>query len=945
MQKKINRLIPKLIIILSLMLVLSACREAGQKTVEEPLPVDPSIVQGQLDNGLKYYIVKNNYPDDIIELRLNVRTGSLNETEEERGLAHFCEHMAFNGTKHFGGNGVIEFMEDLGLTFGKHTNAYTGTDVTNYRLTVPIEKKEMFDKSLVILRDWADGLLFNPEEIEKEKGVITEEWRMRDDYRSRIRKEKRKILLAGSKYTERDPIGLMEVVQGADRELLKGYHDKWYTADNMSVIVVGNIDPADMEQKIKNAFGDMSDKKSPENTLKIVPLTEGFRYSKITDEDAKSVTFSMNYIVEHPRPATYEEYKTHILEQGVSFMFNRRIDRRKLENKTNLYYMKMFPSQISENLMDYVFTAALKEDEYKENLKEFFTEIERVKRYGFQLEEVKEFEKVVGEQLERRAREDKVFASSELADNINRYDTYGGDLLSPKQELEAFRRTIASLNITSFNRAVEKVLGTNSKVAFITMPESQKDKILLSKAEIENIISETSKAEISEASVLSGRDKLIENTPKPVKIVKKEHISKFNADLYEFANGTKLIVRPSDLKKHEYLLSGIRMGGYSDINDLTEFLATKNLSTVVGTSGFKDLSKNDVVRILAGHKATVKPVITPYYEGFNGGGDTDDLEMTFQLLNLYMTSFDVTEDSYKPAEERLAKSIENEQRDRFEMFMRDALPELYNDNYRRSYLLADDLKKFSDETFESAYENIFGGTEGYVFAIAGDVDSEKTAELFAKYIGSIPATGEGADRNKYIDRDVRFAKSGNRFEGAGSVEHKTTVVLRFENEHISYSNTKLLSSYVLTNILNKKLREEIREKLGGVYNISGSFIMSWLVDNYASGSIKFTCSPERTEELIAVIHKTLDNIKNGSITEEEVESAKSQIKLSVEQQLKGNKFWSNYMPLVIQTDIYDWKIGNIEEEFRPVTVKSVTDFIKSFKEDDKQFTIIFNPEA
>lgn len=938
-----NNMIKKLILLI-ILVIFTACSSSKGKTEVDlnKLPADPTILQGELDNGLKYYIKKNMYPDDKVELRLNVRTGSLNETEEERGLAHFVEHMAFNGTKNFKGNGVIEFMENLGLTFGKHTNAYTSTNVTNYQLSVPLDKTEMFDKSFIILRDWADGLLFNPEEIEREKGVIVEEWRMRDDSKSRIRKQLRAFLLDGSLHPLREPIGLMDVVRGADRSLLKRYYDKWYTADNMSVIVVGNIEPSEIEDKIKEVFSDMSDRKSPKPVDASIPLKDGLRFKTITDEEAKGLSFMLSFMKHQRRPETYDEYKDNLLEQGVAFMINKRISRKKLENKTDLLGMRMHPSQVADDTVAYSFNASFKEDRFREDLEDFFTEIEKFKRYGFEPAELAEFKKVMSKTLKRRARPDEVFESSNLASYISKYDRSGGDLLSPVQELEVYEKTISSLNITSFNRKLKDMLNIKSMAASMTLPYSLKGKINLSKQDVENLIAKVEKKEITKDSVLGGKNTLIDKKPQPAQIVKKGYIDKTNTHLYEYANGSKLLIRPSDINKHKYIVSAIRLGGLSEIKDDKSYRVAANIQSVISTSGFKDLSKVNVSRILAGHRVKITPSASEMYEMISGGGDTDDIELAFQLMRLYLTSFEITDDSFAPAKDTLEKGIKDVKRNRFAMFMRSVLPKAYNNKYRRAYLTNEDLESIKASDFAKIYKELFADVDGYVFCIAGDVDPEEAAKLFAVYIGSIPPSGrvEGV----FSDRGVRFSSDDNTFIGEGSVEPKTTVVLRYENDEMQTSTENIISSALVTKVINKHLRENIREARGGVYSIRGKIMNSPLKDGYTSGYISFTCAPERADELIDAVRELLTSISSRGISEEELNIAKDQLILITNESLQRNNVWASILPLYYLLEKDNWKTGDLKAEMTKVSTANANRFLRDFMRASRHFTVRFEPE-
>ncbi|ADD67749.1 peptidase M16 domain protein [Denitrovibrio acetiphilus DSM 12809] len=935
------------ILILALLVAFTAsCEKNNAQTAKytsEPLPVRQDIVQGELDNGLKYYIMPNSYPDNTVELRLNVRTGSLNETDAESGLAHFVEHMAFNGTKHFPGNGVIDFMEEAGLTFGKHSNAYTSTNVTNYQLTIPLEKEGLFDKSFLILRDWADGLLFNPEEIEKEKGVIVEEWRMRNDYKTRLRNMRRDILLAGSKFPDRKPIGDMDVVKGATRELLKGYYDKWYTAENMSVIVVGDIDPVKAEELIKKGFSDMEKKSTPEAASQDVPLSDRFRFEVITDEEAPSLSFSINHLKKTKPLETYDDYKTHILEQGVTFMFNQRMSRKKLSGDTDLFAFRAGVGRIADTTKDYIFSSMLDEENYIQDMDEFFMEIERMKRFGFTVDEMKEFEKVMHQQLERYSREDKVFESANQARMIINFDTSGGDLMTPAQELAVFDKVTSEVNITSFNRKFQEMLDTKDRVVIVSVPEKLEGELNLDLQSVKDSMEAAAKADLKEMTSVSGKNSLMEEIPEPAKITAQQKIDLLEADMVKLENGATLYIHKSDLKKHEFEIMAIRPGGYSVLDD-EEYMAASSLGSVINTSGFAGLDRNSISRILAGHKVSVDTKTTENYETFSGGGDSEDLELAFQLLNRYLTSFEVTDQSYSVAQESLKKRIDSDARNKFSVYMRSILTDLYNENYRRSYLEKGDLDKLDKDFFAGLYNKLYGDIDGYVFVISGDVDPAETAELFARYIGSIKPSGNIAERTQYKDRNVRFAAKSGNFIGQGDVEPKTTVIMRFENDVPDKEEYTVADTFASL-VFKKQLRKEVREKLGGVYSITGFFRKDNFKEQYARGMVRFTCDPERTNELIAAVNQIINALPENGVSEADLTEAKEQFKLSIEDSKKRNSFWLKNIAYHV---LFDQPVQSTEEYVKyidSITVDDVNSFIRDFMKGNSEFVVRFEPEA
>ena len=469
-----------LILILQLLLITS-CKKANEQSAQEELiPFSDKVVTGVLDNGLKFYIKQNDFPSDKIELRLNVRSGSLNETDEERGLAHFVEHMAFNGTKNFKGNDVINFMEEAGLVFGKDTNASTSTEYTNYQLTVPYDNNRLINTAFLILKDWAVNITFDKEEIEKEKGVIIEEWRARNDARYRLSVESRKHTLAGSLYPERDPIGVMDIVKSANKELLEGYYKKWYRPDNMAVIVVGNIDIERAEKLIMDNFADIPVSQVYEPASKNINYPKGIRTAVVSDKEAKGIFATLYIYHKGKETTTYSEFKEDVLEMGALNMFARRMMLDIQEKKLNLLALRGNVNISGDNTKIVTISGSFLPNTFNASLKSMLQEIERVKRYGFTKDELNYFKTTQMAFLDKASKEDYNFPSSKYADQLSDFDTKGGYFTEFHQYEKLFEKVFNETNITSFNRAFQNMVSSNDMLLLVSAPENQLSDINIS---------------------------------------------------------------------------------------------------------------------------------------------------------------------------------------------------------------------------------------------------------------------------------------------------------------------------------------------------------------------------------------------------------------------------------------------------------------------------------
>ncbi|QAR33779.1 insulinase family protein [Geovibrio thiophilus] len=913
---------------------------AAEANSPEKLPFSDRIIYGKLENGLQYYIRQNDLPQDKVELRLNVRTGSLNETEAERGIAHFVEHMAFNGTRNYQGNDLIKFMEELGLTFGQHSNAYTSSENTHYQLSVPADKEELIKDSFLIMRDWADGITFDEKEIESEKGVITEEWRMRNDVRSRIRNMAREYLLEGSLYPLRDPIGLMEVVASADKALLKGYYDKWYTPENMSVIVVGNIDPVKAEELIKINFSSIEGRKTPQKADTSVPFQDGLRMRTITDPEATSVSLSYNLFSEEGRVETYEHLKQNVLESGAMSMLNKRVASKILEKKSDLLAFRGGKSTMTDSLALTRFSITTRPESIEADIKEMLTEIERVKRYGFNMDELKEFITSQKTYVERAASPDYKFPSDKYAGMIAEYDTFGGHLTEFTQDKVLLNRIFDETNITSYNRAFNRLLESGSRMVIITMPERDADKISLTDEKFLKIQSEAEGSEVSAQAAGGILDRIIDKEPEGGVVKSKESYANVDGELITYGNGVRLFIKYNPVDKNRFMLTAKKPGGFSVMGD-EEILYADFMQRALISSGFQGISRRELQTFLAGKRVMASPGVTGNSFDFGGGGDSEDMETMFQLIYKYITAPDIDKNTFEALMKSTTNALESAEKDKKTVFFRDVAEKMFNDKYRRGYLLEADLPNITPDKLMKLYNDYFSGINNFIFVISGDVDREKTAELGRKYLGGLPAVKEKAEA---VDRGLRLKESFASAEGFGDVENRSTVMIRFDKDVEYTANGKHYVS-VIRRVLNQRMRENIREDMGGVYSVSASISYSDYPETVFSGRVSFTCDPARRDDIIKEVIKTIKDIAENGITEKELETAKSQQSVQYDSAGEENRFWVNNIVFDFIRGEPVLSVAETKEIINGLNLKDINSFAVEYMNDMRIFVASYNPEA
>lgn len=903
----------------------------------DAIPFSDKIVMGRLDNGLTYYIRRNDFPSDKVEFRLNVRSGSLNETDKELGIAHFVEHMAFNGTKNFPGNSVIKYMEDAGLVFGKDSNAYTSSENTNYQLTVPASDRVLLEKAFAVMRDWADGILFNEADIESEKGVIIEEWRMRSDLRKRISAQSRKYLLAGSLYPDRDPIGSVDIIKNADKALLEGYYKKWYTPGNMSVVVVGNIEPEKARELIERYFASMKKRDTPKKADSSVPLTEGVRVNVISDPEAKGVSASIVFFEKGERPSDFAGFKKLSLQEGTSAMLNNRMALKINEKKSGLLSFRSGVSQTNGGLRMSVFNASFQEGAFDESLREFVSEIERARRHGFYLNELKEFRDGNMTFLERAASPDFKYPSAKYAEGICEYDNFGGYLTEFSQDAELFKRFFDGVNLVSFNRAFADRVSSGSVLLTVTVPDKERKSINIDAASFEKLLADVSGAEIAAEKNDVKAVNLIKGDIKSGDLKSRVNIDNIDAVAAVYDNGVRLVVKRNGEEKNRFVMAARKKGGLSALGD-EEARLFPVMVKAVSSSGFKDVSKRQLNAFMSGRQATLSLKASEYTFDFDGMGDTRDIESFFQLLHKYFTDAYIDPDVLSAVARGFENEIKIDGADRKKGFFRKIAPDMYNDAYRRTYLLAGDMTAATSERLMKIYKDCFSDPENFVFVFSADSDPGKIIELGAKYLGSLKPSGKKASvKSRGLEIRNGFA------EGKGEVENKAEVSI-FMDRRVKDDELGRYKIFPVRNALRIRLRQAVREEMSGVYSVNLILRYSDFPVTDFTGRISFTCDPERKEEILNKTVEVVNGfIKNG-ISAEELEAAKKAQKNAFESSARENKYWASAIAHDMLSGRKPLSVEELEKAAESQSVEDINKFIADTLKGYDSFTAVYGPE-
>ena len=905
------------------------------------LPIDENVKIGKLDNGLAYYIRKNTMPEKRVEMRLAINAGSLYETDEQQGLAHFTEHMCFNGTKNFPKAELVNFLEKMGIKFGGDLNAYTSFAETVYMLFLPTDNEELLGKGFQVLEDWAHNVSFEDKEIDKERGVIVEEWRLGLGADDRMRKKAFPVIFKDSKYAERIPIGKKEILETFKYETIKKFYRDWYRPNLMSVIVVGDIDINQTEEAIKNHFSKLT---NPEN------LTERVEYSipdnvepLISIETDKEATGNtLMYFIKHPHkiPSSVDDYKNDLKARIYGGILNNRL--RELAQNPDCPYMMAY-SYYSEFLARsndaYMSYLMAKENKIAEAFELVLTESMRVKQFGFTQTEFDRQKAEILMNYERAAKEvdkteSKVFAQQCL-NNFLSQDA----MMGAKNEYELAKKLMNDITLEEVNSLAKLWITDQNQGLMITAPEKE-GIIVPTKDEILKILEKVKTLKL-EAYVDNVSDSpLMETTPVEAKVISRNENKDFGYTELKFENGVKVVLKPTDYKNDEILLSAYSTGGTSQYSD-ADILSATYTSAIIASSGIGNFDNTELEKKLSGKKVDVSPTLDELTEGFDGSCSPKDFETMLQLVNLYFT---------QPRKDSMAYgAFMSKMKNQFKFFrsspqvaFSDTLVKTISSNNPRVIAIPTDsqLETVNHGKVYEIFTDRFADADNFNFFIVGNFSVDSIIPLISSYLGSLPTKGR---KENWKDVSPKFPDGVTEVSINKGVEQKSMVAVIMSGK-FDWTYRERLLIKVATDILNIKLRESLREDKGGVYGVQ---IMN-RTEKYPNPKyqvfVAFGCSPKNTKKLAKTVLAEMGKITKNGPTQEDLDKVKETSIRERETQLKKNKFWLS----ALENSYYyedDLKIVNTyTDDIHSITLDEIKAVANKYFTKDHFVKVVLMPE-
>jgi zinc protease len=863
-----------------------AAETAAVEPAPEPIPVDPQASVGRLPNGLTYYVLANHWPEKRAELRLVVNAGAVLEDPDQLGLAHFVEHLAFDGTENFRKQQIVDYLEGVGMRFGPEVNAYTSFDETVYRLTLPTDDPKIMQTGVQILEEWAHRLLFDPAEVEKERGVIIEEWRLGRGAEARMNDRQWPIMYQGSRYAERLPIGKPEVIRAASVEALRRFYQDWYRPDLMAVVAVGDFDPAWMQAQIRERFSGWHGPEAPRPRPQFpVPDHAETRYAPATDSEATRsiVLLQVNHEVQPFQ--TVSDYRRELARSLFNSMLNERFDELTRQPESPLQFGFSTLMRQVRTKESYLLGAGARQDRIRDALEVLLTETERARRFGFTSSELERNKERFATAIERAYNERERTESESFARSFVANFLEGEPIPSIAQEYELYRRLLAQIGLEEVNRLAGELLAESNRAVRVSAPEKAKGQVP-PESQVLSLFQEVRAKRLEAYRDRVAEQPLFRASISAGRIVSREELPELGATEWKLSNGIRVVLKPTRFKEDQVLFAAFSPGGTSLVAD-TEYIAAETASRAVTEGGVDGLDAVELEKKLAGKEVSVSPYIGELYEGLNGSGRPEDLETMFQLIYLYMAEPREDPVAYRAYQERLRETVKNRQNSPEAVF-EDRVQTLLAQNHFRARPWSLELIQEMDlEQSLEIYRQRFQDAGDFTFIFVGSFSLQRIEPLVTLYLGALPSAGRvegwrdtGKSPPKGVVREV--VRKG--------LEPKSQVLFVF-NGQTEWSLQRSLELQVLAEVLDIRLRETVRDKAGGSYDISASAALSRYPEPEYYIFVGFGCAPDQVERLSDIVLAQVDQMRAQGPVPEDLSKVKEILRREHEQSLQDNGYW------------------------------------------------------
>jgi zinc protease len=907
--------------------------------LNQPLTIDAKIVKGKLDNGLTYYIKENSKPSKKVELRLVVKVGSIMEDDDQQGLAHMAEHMAFNGTKNFKKNEIVSFLQDIGVGFGSDLNAYTGFDETVYILPIPTDKPGNLEKGFQVLEDWAHQVTYFDEDINNERAIILEESRLGKSGEERMFKKVYPELFKGSKYANRLPIGVDSIIKTFNPNAIRRFYKEWYRPELMAVIVVGDIKPEAAKALVIKHFQGLV---NPPNVRKReyadVPAYKSSNTIIVTDKESTGSSFVLQYpAYKASASVTAKDYRQDIIENLYTTLLNSRF--REISQKENAPFV--FAGAGFDNYAtgykSFNVQTSTGNNDIKKGMESVAEELERVKRYGFTAPELERAKKNVQVSYERAYNNKDKTESDNLTEELIRNFTSGEPIPGIEKEFSMVKELLPTITIAEVNQLTDIYKSQSNRFAYIMGPENKTYPL---STQLLAIIDGKATSDIKPYEEKLVATNLMNSLPKAGKIVSNVKNKILGTTELTLSNGVLVTLKSTDFKADQIIMNATRYGGISGYG-LADKFSAENTTSLINTMGVGAFSPTDLKKALAGKTVSVSPFMTDVTDGLRGSSSNKDIESMMQLIYLYTTA--ARKDS------SLFKSFL--QRNKAQYAMLGANPQvgfidtlnqvMYNNNPLAPTAVpkVENFDKISLDRVMAIYQSHLGDMNGMHFNFVGSFKETEILPLIEQYIASLPVSKKPFN---FVDNKVRMIKGKKDLLFKKGKEDKSLILAIYGGE-MAYNPATALQLSALSEVMNIKIIEDMREKIQGIYG--GGTVVKFDKTPFSNFQfvLQLPCGPKKVDTLIKTFVAALDTISMKGIEQQYLDKVKKQWLEEYQTNIKTNEYWlSKLVQLEQGTTIAD-RFLHYEKYVNQLTISDIKQAAKLVNSSTSKLTAVWIP--
>lgn len=914
----------------------------------DELPADPQVRHGVLPNGLNYYIRHNETPKGQADFFIAQKVGSILENDDQRGLAHFLEHMCFNGTKNFPGNQLVTWLESVGVKFGQNLNAYTGTDETVYNISaVPTARVSVQDSCLLILHDWADDLLLDGEEIDKERGVIHEEWRSRNVGQMRILEQILPTMYPDSKYGHRLPIGTMEVVDNFPHQVLRDYYEAWYRPDQQGIIVVGDIDVDRIEGKIKELFGPIempADAKPRE--IEEVPDTEGTIYAIGADKEMQFPMFNI-FFKNEVMPKEMRNTMIYMVTDYIFDMITSMLNNRYSELATNpetpfALGQSAYGSYLVSNSEDALaLTGVAKGDDMIPAFKSVYRELLRALRGGFTITEYDRARSQYLSDLENAYNNREKHDNTAYAREIVRHFIDGTPMPGIEYEYNTMSLMANNVPVDAINQTLKQLITNDNRVVMAMLPEKEGVKVPTAEelaAAMAEVDAENIEAFVDEVKA----EPLIPQLPAPGKIVSETPVEKWGATKLTLSNGVEVVVKPTQFKADEILFDAQAIGGTSVLPDSYANTLVLFPYAADAVMSLGDYTNKDLQKFLQGKQVSVDLQFGNYLRDVAGSTTPKDLKTAMEMLYMTFTNFNVVPSEFEGVQKQFEGVLKNQVNNPEYIFQSRLLESLY-ENPRSRALSIEAINGAKADQFRDVVRKMTANAADYTFFFVGNIDMDAFRPLVEQYIATLPADAAAKTVKPEILPSLLVKAGEKQTVSSAKMQTPQTYAAVIEYGNIDYTPKARALANVSGQILSKRFLDKVREEMGATYSIWASGSLDRVDDgqNFTIQST-FPMKPEMQQQVLDYIAQEFKNMESNVTPEEIAKVVEFSVK-SIEEAREQNSGWLNGMAGEAQNGVDTF--NGAADTYKAITPADVQDFMKSVNAQGNYRVVLLEPAA